>query len=148
MLCSKRKSSTGSLTFLPEVVLWVRNKSRKELKITYYWFFWAIRSQVFHSTAGFTLYQNAGAPYLYGPLWFLKSFLFHYLIWSSEHPSVLVGFSELQFSPSENEDVWFTQAWNWSTAEQVHGSRNGSFLSAAPFVRTLTLKMSLDLLKQ
>lgn len=85
MLFNKRKSRTGSLTLLPKVVLWGGNKSTIELKITYHWFFWDITSQVFHSTACFTLYQNGVAPYLSGPIGFLKPFL-HYLIWSAEQP--------------------------------------------------------------
>lgn len=94
MLFNKGKSRTGNLTFLPEVVLWVGNISRIVLKITYYWFFWVIRSQVFYPTACFTLYQNVLAPYLHRTFGFLKPVLVHYLIWSVEHPYVPVVFSE------------------------------------------------------
>lgn len=147
MLFSRRKSRTGSLTFLPEDVLWVRSKSRIELKITYYWFFWAIRSQVFHSTAGFTLHENAVAPYLYEPLWFLKSFLVRYLIWSSEHPCVLIGFSELQFLHPKRRMCGLPELETGQLLSKFPGPEMG-LSSAAPFVETLKLEMSLDLLKQ
>lgn len=94
MLFSKGKSRTGNLTFLSEAVLWVGNISRIVLKITWYWFFWAIRSQVFYPTACFTLYQNASVSYLCGPFGVLKPTLVHYLIWSAGQPCVPVGFSE------------------------------------------------------
>ena len=146
LLFNKEKSRTGNLTFLSEAVPWVGNISRIVLKITQYWFFWAIRSQVFYPTACFTLSQNVLVSFLYGPFGVLEHILVHHLIWSAGPPCVPVGSSEPVFPVLKwgwVADLSSSHLVNCWASSQVQKT---PFPCVAPSARTL--KLMLDFSEQ